>query len=106
MNRMVTSARSAGEPFGSPSCLSVTCPPDARGQRRSRSQVGGLTPKIPADTLIARCRIAEEKTSTRGISSVGRASGWQPEGQGFKSPILHSSRAAILTRVAALSRYY
>jgi hypothetical protein len=24
-----------------------------------------------------------------GISSVGRASGWQPEGQGFKSPILH-----------------
>src|SRR5487761_1465623 len=25
----------------------------------------------------------------RGISSVGRASGWQPEGQGFKSPILH-----------------
>jgi hypothetical protein len=26
-----------------------------------------------------------------GISSVGRASGWQPEGQGFKSPILHFS---------------
>ena len=26
----------------------------------------------------------------RGISSVGRASGWQPEGQGFESPILHS----------------
>ena len=26
---------------------------------------------------------------TRGISSVGRASGWQPEGQGFKSPQLH-----------------
>ena len=25
----------------------------------------------------------------RGISSVGRASGWQPEGQGFESPILH-----------------
>ena len=25
----------------------------------------------------------------RGISSVGRASGWQPEGQGFASPILH-----------------
>ena len=24
-----------------------------------------------------------------GISSVGRASGWQPEGQGFESPILH-----------------
>ena len=28
---------------------------------------------------------------TRGISSVGRASGWQPEGQGFESPILHSN---------------
>ena len=27
----------------------------------------------------------------RGISSVGRASGWQPEGQGFESPILHSN---------------
>ncbi len=26
----------------------------------------------------------------RGISSVGRASGWQPEGQGFESPILPS----------------
>ena len=26
-----------------------------------------------------------------GISSVGRASGWQPEGQGFESPILHSA---------------
>ena len=25
-----------------------------------------------------------------GISSIGRASGWQPEGQGFESPILHS----------------
>ena len=25
----------------------------------------------------------------RGISSVGRASGWQPEGQGFEPPILH-----------------
>jgi hypothetical protein len=30
----------------------------------------------------------------RGISSVGRASGWQPEGQGFKSPILHFCRIA------------
>lgn len=24
-----------------------------------------------------------------GISSVGRAFGWQPKGQGFESPILH-----------------
>jgi hypothetical protein len=30
----------------------------------------------------------------RGISSVGRASGWQPEGQGFKSPILHFRKTA------------
>ena len=27
--------------------------------------------------------------SIRGISSAGRAFGWQPKGQGFKSPILH-----------------
>ena len=26
---------------------------------------------------------------TRGISSVGRASGWQPEGQRFEPAILH-----------------
>src|ERR1700722_6790375 len=32
---------------------------------------------------------AAEAVKCRGISSVGRASGWQPEGQGFKSPILH-----------------
>ena len=32
---------------------------------------------------------AAEAINSRGISSVGRASGWQPEGQGFKSPILH-----------------
>ncbi len=33
-----------------------------------------------------------------GISSIGRASGWQPEGQGFKSPILHSCPAIFSTR--------
>ena len=27
----------------------------------------------------------------RGISSVGRASGWQPEGQRFEPAILHSA---------------
>ena len=35
----------------------------------------------------------------RGISSVGRASGWQPEGQGFESPILHSVANPCKTRV-------
>ena len=30
-----------------------------------------------------------------GISSIGRASGWQPEGQGFKSPILHCIGARL-----------
>ncbi len=47
-------------------------------------------------------RIACPRTAGRGsqsvkrwgISSVGRASGWQPEGQGFESPILHSKTAA------------
>ena len=37
----------------------------------------------------------------RGISSVGRASGWQPEGQGFESPILHSN---LLTYEASVSQ--
>ena len=37
----------------------------------------------------------------RGISSVGRASGWQPEGQGFKSPILHF---ALWQQAAGCSR--
>ena len=34
-----------------------------------------------------------ESRDTRGISSIGRASGWQPEGQGFESPILHFTPA-------------
>jgi hypothetical protein len=42
---------------------------------------------FPANVLwLAR---ASQGVEIRGISSVGRASGWQPEGQGFKSPILH-----------------
>ena len=32
------------------------------------------------------------KESDRGYSSAGRASGWQPEGQGFESPYLHQEK--------------
>ena len=41
----------------------------------------------------------------RGISSVGRASGWQPEGQGFESPILHSNLPTYKVSACQRKRY-
>ena len=45
-----------------------------------------------------------ESRDTRGISSIGRASGWQPEGQGFESPILHFTPAGPSMAPAGLAR--
>lgn len=48
-----------------------------------------LTAPAPGDNFLRLLSNGSNYRSLRGISSVGRASGWQPEGQGFESPILH-----------------
>ena len=58
------------------------------------TQVGQI--KAEAGTQLVepipnRCLHLSTFRNIRGISSVGRASEWHSEGQGFKSPILHSS---------------
>src|SRR5262249_30315797 len=49
-----------------------------------------------ADQLGRRLRLRGYTETPWGRSSVGRASGWHPEGQGFESPRLHRSIAEML----------
>ena len=43
--------------------------------------------------LLAAALSRDKLRSPRGCSSAGRASGWQPEGQGFEPPQLHRHEA-------------
>ena len=56
----------------------------SRARRRFFTRQLFLTVFGSGDTV---SRLQPTTRAIRGISSVGRASGWQPEGQGFESPI-------------------
>lgn len=107
--RTVHNPRSGDDRFG-------TCRPPQRRARHAESSrlavvkfrsntsgEAGRSPRVESSRL-AECRqnapipttrltrpspLGNVLRQVRGISSVGRASGWQPEGQGFESPILH-----------------
>ena len=79
--------------------------PAAHGRRKPTPHSGAaLTRLTPADTVkksgdgvpTALRHSRPTKQTSRGISSIGRASGWQPEGQGFESPILHFPECRVL----------
>ena len=58
------------------------------GRRRCRSRRSGRSAAVLLRAALSRDKLR----SPRGCSSAGRASGWQPEGQGFEPPQLHLSR--------------
>ena len=64
------------------------------GRARGGNRVGGFA---KASWPSLHC------PATGGRSSVGRASGWQPEGQGFESPRLQRSLAAALCAATSLA---
>lgn len=62
------------------------------GENRMSHQIDSTVPDERPKIVPAQgCEdtSGREETTIRGISSAGRAFGWQPKGQGFESPILH-----------------
>src|SRR6266480_4901865 len=72
--------------------------------RPGRREIAHLSPACSGPEQPEDGRYNGRRLPAWGCSSAGRASGWQPEGQGFEPPQLHWSEGRLRGRPSAFRR--